>query len=102
MAALPEPLTLTLVFDAGVAFMGAMSGAFKTIAPPEMPKIWVVLGTIVASAAFLSAKLLLGLTDVPLSRNFWLLAAFIFVWPAVICGIFYVLTLGVRTITYEG
>jgi outer membrane protein OmpA-like peptidoglycan-associated protein len=102
VATLPEPLTLTGVFDAGVTFMAAMSGAFKTIAPPEMPKIWVILGTIVASAAFLSAKLLLGLTDVPLSRNFWLLAAFFFVWPAVICLLVYVLMRGVRTITYEG
>lgn len=102
MAALPEPLTLTLVFDAGVAFMGAMSGAFKTIAPPEMPRIWVILGTVVASAAFFSAKLLLGLTDVPVSRNFWLLAAFIVVWLAVICLLVYVLMRGVRTITYAG
>jgi outer membrane protein OmpA-like peptidoglycan-associated protein len=102
MAAVPEPLTLTLVFDAGVAFMAAISGAFKTIAPPEMPKVWVILGTIVASAAFFSAKLLLGLTDVPLSRNFWLLAAFIVVWPAVVCLLVYVLMRGARTITYEG
>ena len=82
--------------------MGVMSGGFKTIAPPEMPKIWVILGTIVASAAFFSAKLLLGLSDVPLTRNFWLLAAFAIVWPSVVCLLIYILMRGTRTITYEG
>lgn len=102
MATLPEPLTLTLVFDAGVAFMGLMSGGFKTIAPPEMPKIWAILGTVVASAAFFSAKLLLGLTDVPVTRNGWLLAAFVAVWLAVLCGLVYVLMRGRRTIAWQG
>jgi outer membrane protein OmpA-like peptidoglycan-associated protein len=102
MAAFSDQLTLSLVFDAGVAFMGVMSGGFKTIAPPEMPKIWVIVGTIAASAAFLSAKLLFGLTDLSLTRNFWLLASFVVVWPAVICVLVYVLMLGVRTITFEG
>ena len=35
-----DSLTLTLIFDAGVAFMAALSGGFKLIAPPEMPKLW--------------------------------------------------------------
>jgi peptidoglycan-associated lipoprotein len=102
MAAVPEPLTLKLIFDAGVAFMALMSGGLKSIAPPDIPKIWVVLGTIAASAAFFSAKLLLSLDGVPLSRKWWLTASLVFVWAAIIIGIVYVLTRRARTVIYEG
>jgi outer membrane protein OmpA-like peptidoglycan-associated protein len=102
MAAVSEQLTLTLIFDAGVAFMAAISGGFKSIAPPEIPKIWVLLGTIAASAAFFSAKLLYALEGVPLSRNSWLAACMAFVWAAFVLGIVYVLTRIARTVTYGG
>ncbi|MFZ0758493.1 MAG: hypothetical protein WAM69_00975 [Candidatus Sulfotelmatobacter sp.] len=102
MAITPQQLTLTLIFDAGVAFMGLMSGSLKEIAPPETPKIWVILGTITASGAFFSAKLLFGLNGVQLSRNVWFGASMVFVWLAIICGIVYILTRFARTITYEG
>ncbi len=100
MAAVPEPLTLKPIFDAGVAFMGLMSGGLKSIAPPDIPKIWVVVGTIAASAAFFSAKLLFA--GVPLTRNWWFAASVVFVWAAVIVGIVYVLTRRARTLIYEG
>lgn len=102
MATTPEQFTLTLIFDVGVAFMGLISGGLKDIAPPEMPKIWVVLATITASAAFFSAKLLIGLNGVQVSRTFWFGASMIFVWLAIACGIIYILTRFARTVTYEG
>lgn len=102
MATAPEQFSLKLIFDAGVAFMGLISGGLKEIAPPEMPKIWVILGTITASGAFFSAKLLFGLNGVLLSRDMWFGAAMVFVWLAIICGIVYILTRFARTITYEG
>jgi outer membrane protein OmpA-like peptidoglycan-associated protein len=102
MATTPQQLTLKLIFDAGVAFMGLISGGLKEIAPPEMPKIWVILATITASAAFFTTKLLLGLTGVQLSRNAWLGTSIVFVWLAITCGIIYILTRFTRTITYEG
>jgi outer membrane protein OmpA-like peptidoglycan-associated protein len=102
MAAVPEPLTLTLIFDAGVAFMGLMSGALKSIAPPEIPKMWVVLGTITASVAFFSAKLLYGLDGVTLSRNWWFAAALVVAWIAVVIAFFYVRSRFARTILYAG
>jgi outer membrane protein OmpA-like peptidoglycan-associated protein len=97
-----EPLSLKLIFDAGVAFMGVMSGAFKGVAPPEVPKVWVTLGTATASAAFFSAKLLLALDGVPVSRNTWFVFSLAFVWLAVAVFIVYVFTRFSRTITYEG
>ena len=102
MATIPQPLTLTQILDAGVLFMGLMSGGLKTIAPPEMPKIWVILGTITASGAFFAAKALLALNDVPIPRNLWLVGSVVFVGMAIICAVVYVLKLGVRTITYAG
>jgi peptidoglycan-associated lipoprotein len=102
MATVPEQFSLTLIFDAGVAFMGLISGGLKEIAPPEMPKTWVILGTITASGAFFSAKLLWGMSGGGPSRNFWFAASMIFVWLAVICGVIYVLTRFARTVIYEG
>ena len=102
MATAPQQLTLTLIIDAGVAFMGLMSGGLKEIAPPEMPKIWVILGTIAASGAFFSAKVLVSLNGVQLARNVWLIASMVFVWLAIIWGIVYVLTRAARTIGYQG
>jgi outer membrane protein OmpA-like peptidoglycan-associated protein len=102
MVSSSQQFTLKLIFDAGVAFMGLISGALKEIAPPEMPKIWVILATITASVAFFTSKLLLGLTGVQPSRNVWLGTSIGFAWSAIICGIVYVLTRFSRTITYEG
>jgi peptidoglycan-associated lipoprotein len=102
MASVPEPFSLKLIFDAGVAFMALISGGLKEIAPPEMPKLWVIIGTITASGAFFSAKLLLGMSDGGPSRNFWFAASLIFVWLGVVCGIIYILTRFTRTVTYEG
>ncbi len=102
MLSTPQPFTIALIFDAGVAFMGLISGGLKEIAPPETPKIWVILGTITASAAFFSAKLLFGLNGVQLSRNVWFGASMVFVWLAITCGIGYILSRFARTITYEG
>jgi outer membrane protein OmpA-like peptidoglycan-associated protein len=102
MATTPQQFSLQLIFDAGVAFMGVISGGLKEIAPPEMPKIWVILGTITASGAFFSAKLLLAWNDLQLSRNFWFAASMAFVWLAVIFGVVYILTRFARTIRYEG
>lgn len=102
MSSNPQPLTLELIFGAGIAFMGLISGGLKEIAPPEMPKIWVILGTITAGAAFFTTKLLLGLTGIQPSRNVWFGTSIGFVWSALVCGIIYVLTRFVRTITYEG
>lgn len=82
--------------------MGVISGGLKEIAPPEMPKIWVVIGTITASGAFFSAKLLLGWNGLQFSRNLWFGASMIFVWLAIIFGVIYILTRFARTITYEG
>jgi hypothetical protein len=102
MATTPEQFTLTLIFEAGVAFMGLISGGLKEIAPPEIPKFWVILGTITASAAFFTVKLFSRLNVVQRSRDFWFGASMVFVWLAIICGIVYVLTRFVRTITYNG
>ena len=96
MLSTPQPFTIALIFDAGVAFMGLISGGLKEIAPPETPKIWVI------SAAFFSAKLLFGLNGVQLSRNVWFGASMVFVWLAITCGIGYILSRFARTITYEG
>ena len=102
MSAATQQFTLTLIFDAGIAFMGLISGSLKEIAPPETPKIWVILGTITASGAFFSAKLLAGMKLMPLSRNAWFGSSMVFVWLAIICGLVYILTRSGLTITYEG
>lgn len=102
MATIPEHFSLELIFDAGIAFMGLMSGGLKEIAPPEVPKIWVIVGTITASVAFFSAKVLFALTGIPLSRTVWFVTSMVVVWLAVLCGIIYILTRLARTITYEG
>ena len=102
MATGPQQLTLTLIADAGVAFIGILGGMWEKIAPPEMPKFWVILGTITASVAFFSVKVLLGLSGVPVSRNVWLVSALAFVLLAIIFGFAYVLTYSIRTITYNG
>jgi outer membrane protein OmpA-like peptidoglycan-associated protein len=102
MAMSPQQLSLTLIFDAGVLFMGVISGGLKDIAPPEMPKFWAILGTIAASGAFLSAKLLFGLYDIPVSQEVWFGVSLIFIWLAIICGVIYILTRSSRTITYQG
>jgi peptidoglycan-associated lipoprotein len=101
MANAPE-FNLKLIFDAGVAFMGIVSGGIKWIAPPEVPKFWVFLGTVTASVSFFSTKLLFSMNGVPLSRNAWMAAAIVFGWLAVACGVIYLLTRSARTITYEG
>jgi outer membrane protein OmpA-like peptidoglycan-associated protein len=102
MATLPEPLTLPHVLDAGVAVMSAASGALKTIAPPDKSIQWSILATFVASIAFLSAKLLLGLTDLRLTRNFWLVTAIVAGLAAIISGRVYFLTRSARTLPYPG
>lgn len=102
MAPAPEPLTLKLIFDAGVAVMAALSGGFKHIAPPEMPKVWVFLATVGASGAFFTAKLFVGFTGVHVSRDLWLGLALVVVWLAIVVGVVYVLARSRRTVTYEG
>jgi len=102
MTTAPAQLTLKLILDAGVAFMGLMSGGLKDIAPPEMPKLWVILGTITAAIAFFTARLLLILNSVQVSRDVWLSASIIFAWLAVVSGLIYLLTRFGRTVIYEG
>jgi outer membrane protein OmpA-like peptidoglycan-associated protein len=102
MAPAPEQFSLKVIFEAGVAFMGVMSGSLKEIAPPEVPKIWVTIGTLTASAAFFSAKLLASVNNFPPSRETWFDCSMFIVWVAVICGIVYILTRLDRTIQWEG
>ena len=102
MVATPDSLTLKLILNAGVIFMGLLSGGLKEIAPPEMPKFWVILGTIVSSGAYFSAKVLLDPGGVQILRETWLLFSLVFVWLAIGCGFIYILTRQSRTIRYHG
>jgi outer membrane protein OmpA-like peptidoglycan-associated protein len=100
--AIPQQLTIELIFDTAATFMGIASGGLKEIAPPEMPKTWTLLGTITAAGAFLSAKLLIGSYGIEISQRVWFGFSIAFMWLAVICCIVYVLTRSERTIVYEG
>jgi outer membrane protein OmpA-like peptidoglycan-associated protein len=102
MVTAPDKLTLQLIFDAGVFFMGLLSGSFKKIAPPEMPWVWVILGTITASAAFFSSKLLFGLNSWHISHDAWFFCSLVTVGLAVICAVFYIFARFARTVTFEG
>jgi outer membrane protein OmpA-like peptidoglycan-associated protein len=102
MVAAVDPLSIKLILDAGVIFMGLLSGGVKEIAPPEMPKYWVILGTIVSSGAYFSAKVLLDPGGIQVSRETWLFSSLFFIWLAVGCGFVYLLTRQSRTIRYNG
>ncbi len=101
MATAPEQFGLKLIFDAGVAFMAVMSGGLKDIAPPEMPRLWVIMGTVGASAAFFAAKVFLSLTSVRIPRDWWLGLSVLCVLLAFALGIAYLLTRAARTVRYD-
>jgi outer membrane protein OmpA-like peptidoglycan-associated protein len=81
--------------------MGAMSGGVKKLAPPEMPKLWVIVGTVGATLAFVAAKPLVSTKEIPVPRVWWIGGALLLVLLAVICLVVYLLTRADRTVKYE-
>src|SRR5689334_7748160 len=78
--------------EAAVAFMGAMSGGLKKVAPPEMQKLWVIAGTVGATFAFIAAKPLVATKEIPIPRVWWIGGAILLVLLAVICLVIYLLS----------
>src|SRR4051794_11552244 len=102
MASDPGSLTIKLIVDAGVFIMAAWGSGLKKLAPPEVPALWVVLGTIAASCSYATAWLLVRIGKLPVDRDDWLIAAVLSCWLAVGLGLFSLLTHFARTVRFDG
>jgi outer membrane protein OmpA-like peptidoglycan-associated protein len=101
MADLPAAFTIKEVWEAATAFMGALSGAFKKIAPPDS-KVWIIVGTLAAAAAYAVARLALAQNIVRLSRGVWIACAVGCILLGFVAVYRYVGNRSERTFTYEG
>jgi outer membrane protein OmpA-like peptidoglycan-associated protein len=101
MVDLPGSFTINDIWGWATTFMGGLSGAFKKIAPPNS-KIWIIVGTLSAAAAYAIGKLVVAQKLLLLPRSIWMVCAAVCLVLGFLAVYSYVRNREERTIGYEG